>query len=1210
MGLKQFNHDLAAAKEISISAAVSNVRRGDSDGEAAFTWSSSSNDITTSLDIQVLILDVDSYPKTSGVMVFTESEHSTVDVSSVLERLSPSLASKNIEAIIRAVAAKLSAKLELAHDAGTDIDSDSVPDLSDYDELESEYDDDGDGDLHQASSLQASLNTLPNRPIEATASIKRLKRDLRAAQSAGISIGVFPRRELRDAEFFSLSLRVMRLGIPEHALEAWGLEDDEYLVLLCRFAPHYPTVPEVWNNTFEDWRPQFRFGKCSKPKPSVETSRLAFLTIADGTLDKRQVDESGESESESDENSDDEAAKEGFIPLYMSNSINMLMNADFLRLLRLRRQNGLSWDGAIRLHKLLAKKGHQALEQQGPSEDDTSEDLVFENSMPSLRHDYALDDEAKLSLPMVAMQFALRRLVRCTKYCMVCHQRLEDEFEALKPYICSSPLCSYQFVTLGLGASLEHEIIHNPYVVDILISFFASALTNPTSLRQYPTGLNLKSVSTGSRANPLQHSVAEACFLERSIRLNPADYLHNRNIKIGDTILVVVDSHETSPHMPILNGHLERHVCKVTNIISSICSFEVITTILNPVNVLPLSEEEVPTQLSNTAEEWVTVLIFQYSIVVDDLNPVERSAALSLILRGIPRVLDMRAYILSNPSKGLASWSLIDKNALTLLQWIISSNRSLILQDDAVPSPTDDNSSQDLETAEATNPNKVKGIPSNWMQFRFLQGTPERERLFTKELAAVSQSNMPESSYPSIFAWHGSPLRNWHSIIRTGLDFQTVASGRSYGDGVYMSKKFSVSIAYSDKMHPPKISPSPSLYAANHWPNSVLRPSSAISICEVVNRTEEFLRKEPHYVVNKIEWIQCRYLFVAVNPEQRATQQPFPTRPKTSCVGYIFQCPSNQLLAAFDKPVHIPLSAVPSNRQCLSSDDHHVRSKAKEAPTMALDDHGETDHELLLDSEDEVIGNRRKRRYSSPSLSDRQSTRLKSIDSEVPSGEGDLVRLKTKFTSGDLDLQTIPRLPEPSWASTSPIALKSLNRAIKEMYKIQSSEDITSLGWYIDFDNLNNVFHWIVELHSFELDLPLAKDMEKAGCTSIVLEFRFGASFPFSPPFVRVVRPRFLPFARGGGGHVTVGGAICSEILTNSGWSAVMTIEKVLLQIRLGLTELDPPARLQIKNGTSKAQDYSIGEAVDAYQRAAKNHGWAIPEDIQQIGQLWVTNDE
>lgn len=227
-----------------------------------------------------------------------------------------------------------------------------------------------------------------------------------------------------------------------------------------------------------------------------------------------------------------------------------------------------------------------------------------------------------------------------------------------------------------------------------------------------------------------------------------------------------------------------------------------------PVNVLTLPEEEDPTQASKPGKEWLKVLIFQYANDVDDLDATERPAALSSILRGIPPVLDMRAYILSNPSKGLASWSRIDKNALTLLQWIISSNRSLILQDDAVPPPADSSEESDnTDKAEAVNPNKVQGMPSQWMQFRFLQGTPERERLFMKELTTVAQSETPEKQYPSIFAWHGSPLRNWHSIIRTGLDFATIAFGRSFGNGVYMSKDFSVSIGYSGKVPNP---PNPS----------------------------------------------------------------------------------------------------------------------------------------------------------------------------------------------------------------------------------------------------------------------------------------------------------------------------------------------------------------------------------------------------------------
>lgn len=264
----------------------------------------------------------------------------------------------------------------------------------------------------------------------------------------------------------------------------------------------------------------------------------------------------------------------------------------------------------------------------------------------------------------------------------------------------------------------------------------------------------------------------------------------------------------------------------MTNTVAGICSFEIVTTMTGPPNVLTLPEEECPTQVSNPTKEWVKVLVFQYSNDVDNLDASERSTALSLMLRGIPPVLDMRNYLLNNASKRLASWGRIDKNALTLLQWIISSNTSLILQDDAVPTPANE-SEDNLKKAEALNPNKVQGIPAHWMQFRFLQGTPERERLFMKELTAVSQSESPESQFPSIFTWHGSPLRNWHSIIRTGLDFETISFGRSFGNGVYMSKEFLVSMHYSGKVPSPQKSTGPhavSLLIISFLPRVLLQP--------------------------------------------------------------------------------------------------------------------------------------------------------------------------------------------------------------------------------------------------------------------------------------------------------------------------------------------------------------------------------------------------
>jgi len=140
--------------------------------------------------------------------------------------------------------------------------------------------------------------------------------------------------------------------------------------------------------------------------------------------------------------------------------------------------------------------------------------------------------------------------------------------------------------------------------------------------------------------------------------------------------------------------------------------------------------------------------------------------------------------------------------------------------------------------------------------------------------------------------------------------------------------------------------------------------------------------------------------------------------------------------------------------------------------------------------------------------------------------------------------------------------------------------------------------------------------MIKAKLSSVVLELRFHSTYPMGeslhtyisssttdlttgPPFVRVIRPRFLPFAMGGGGHVTAGGSICMDLLTNSGWSAVASIESVLLQIRMAICSTDPrPARLE---NVSRSHDYGVGEAVEAFRRAAATHGWQVPPELAEV---------
>ena len=99
----------------------------------------------------------------------------------------------------------------------------------------------------------------------------------------------------------------------------------------------------------------------------------------------------------------------------------------------------------------------------------------------------------------------------CPRYCIVCHNKLNVEYETLKPYVCDSKLCSYQYYNLEFGPSLEvcplpsvhtvnlrdlltsqHEILTNTAVVDLLVSLTFVAAAENTLLESLPTGLGIR----------------------------------------------------------------------------------------------------------------------------------------------------------------------------------------------------------------------------------------------------------------------------------------------------------------------------------------------------------------------------------------------------------------------------------------------------------------------------------------------------------------------------------------------------------------------------------------------------------------------------------------------------------------------------------------------------------------------------------------------
>lgn len=70
-------------------------------------------------------------------------------------------------------------------------------------------------------------------------------------------------------------------------------------------------------------------------------------------------------------------------------------------------------------------------------------------------------------------------------------------------------------------------------------------------------------------------------------------------------------------------------------------------------------------------------------------------------------------------------------------------------------------------------------------------------------------------------------------------------------------------------------------------------------------------------------------------------------------------------------------------------------------------------------------------------------------------------------------------MPPP--AESSHMASASLQKELRAMLKEQNSaKSLRELGWYLPEDLMgDNLYQWIVELHSFEKTLPIAQDLEK-----------------------------------------------------------------------------------------------------------------------------------
>ena len=188
------------------------------------------------------------------------------------------------------------------------------------------------------------------------------------------------------------------------------------------------------------------------------------------------------------------------------------------------------------------------------------------------------------------------------------------------------------------------------------------------------------------------------------------------------------------------------------------------------------------------------------------------------ILKSLPSVQNM----IDQCSNDNELNSFLGLNSISLLKWIILSNRSQLIK-------------LDLNLCLPEFPNTI--------QFMSLLSSPEKEDKFRKL----------KQQYGSMFLFHGSTLDRWHSIIRNGLINATgtkyLQNGSALGPGIYFARSSSTSIGYSRS-------------GENKYKNSKFpKNTSIISLCEVAKVPELKDHGWAHTLTNENAVI-VRFIFV------------------------------------------------------------------------------------------------------------------------------------------------------------------------------------------------------------------------------------------------------------------------------------------------------------------------------------------------------------
>ena len=708
MPRRQYIADLQKAQGDVLPHGIHDLQQGEDDGQFEFLFAASGKGPVEAVKVTALIPDLGEYPKSHEYMIFA-GEEAPLYVSEALSNVRRTNG-KTVYELLDIVSATLS-RLSRDQDGDTQMpdsqagaDEGSEPEEDDEDDDDDVYASDDESFMTGGEKVQTTVFAQPASGTKLKTADRhfraRVRSDLVKVKNAGFKVGILGHVLDGFNAFVTIAIRMSKLGISEEAMEAWQVDPKDYLILIIQYPNGYKTNEELQGFDTLRLAPNLgmRVVAGKKYKPTLQEAIKAFTVAKKAGRDSLNP---------SDIPGSQDVVEEGSIrETFISKPLMGLLQDRLVPILRFR-SAGMGWTGAEQMYQQQANAG------ANPS--DAVPDHFFEpeevnRALPNIviADHYTSRSNREFSFPLLAMQFLLRHFVRCTEFCLVCHRKMDTQVEAIKPYVCESELCLYQYMTLGFGPSIEHEIIAQPYVVDLLVSFcYNSAMAR--RLKEYPDGLSLTvpPVDIMANASPYDPYVGYGAGMygAQPAKKEPSKRTPAETFSVGfDRDRLEIIFFEKPAECPVRRG--DWIVMKVTGTVEGIelhCRIAETTyfptiSVNEPVEVVPMAlaiatnanakppgnSTSGPKPVTPAATpKWAPATFNVYNQDCKLLNSSEKCAAICKLLDTLPTVKQMQEYLVKRHPADLKNWvDRLSPATVSLLRWIIASNRACIMQVD------------------------------------------------------------------------------------------------------------------------------------------------------------------------------------------------------------------------------------------------------------------------------------------------------------------------------------------------------------------------------------------------------------------------------------------------------------------------------------------------------------------------------------------------